>query len=309
MEVIRHLQHIQAEQRGAVVTIGNFDGLHLGHQALLAALKKKGCELKKPSLVIIFEPQPNEYFSQNGTTRLMRFREKIEGFREQGIDYVLCLAFNETLASLPPETFVEHLVTQIAPSYILVGDDFRFGYKRAGDIHLLQKMGQQFGFIAENMTTFTRDGERVSSSRIRKLLLQGEMGSACALLGHPFAMKGRIAHGDKRGRLLGFPTANIHLHRKNVPINGVFVVQMVGESVINGVANVGTRPTVNGQTKTLLEVHLFDFDQDIYGKSVTIRFLKKLRDEYKFSSLEALTAQLAQDVLDGREYFARGQKE
>jgi riboflavin kinase/FMN adenylyltransferase len=307
MEVIRHLQHLQAEQRGAVVTIGNFDGLHLGHQALLAALKKKGRELKKPSLVIIFEPQPNEYFSQNGTTRLMRFREKIEGFREQGIDYVLCLAFNETLASVPPEIFVEHLVAQIAPSYILVGDDFRFGYRRAGDIHLLQKLGQQFGFIAENMTTLTWQGERVSSSRIRKLLLQGEMDSACALLGHPFAMKGRIAHGDKRGRLLGFPTANIHLHRENVPINGVFVVQMVGESVINGVANVGTRPTVNGQTKTLLEVHLFDFDQDIYGKSVAIRFLKKLRDEYKFSSLEALTAQLAQDVLDGREYFARGE--
>lgn len=305
MEIIRSLHQIKAPQRNAVITIGNFDGVHLGHQALLKKLKSKAKELQKPTLVILFEPQPNEFFSKHNAARLMRFREKVEALAELNIDYILCLKFDDKLAKQSAESFLEDLVNSINPSYILVGDDFRFGCQRAGDIQLLQEKQDQYNYVAESMDTFILDGERVSSSRVRKLLELGQINMAQELLGHVFTMTGRIKRGDQRGRLLGFPTANIDLQRTTVPVYGVFVVQMsgIGGSVINGVANVGVRPTISGQTKTLLEVHLFDFDQDIYGKRVAVHFLKKLRDERKFPDLKSLSEQLAVDVKEARDYF------
>lgn len=305
MEVIRSLHQIKAPQRNAVITIGNFDGVHLGHQALLEKLKSKAKELQKPTLVILFEPQPNEFFSKHKTARLMRFREKVEALTELNIDYILFLKFDEQLAKQSAESFLLDLVNSIHPSYILVGDDFRFGCQRVGDIQLLQEKQGQYNYVAESMDTFIVDDERVSSSRVRKLLELGQINRAQELLGHMFTMTGRIKRGDQRGRLLGFPTANIDLQRTTVPVHGVFVVQMsgIGDSIINGVANVGVRPTISGQTKTLLEVHLFDFDQDIYGKRVAVHFLKKLRDERKYPDLKSLSEQLAVDVKEARDYF------
>lgn len=307
MELIRGIYNVKERHRNCVITIGNFDGLHLGHLDLLKCLKNKAKFLQQKTLVIIFEPQPNEYFANdNAPARLMRFREKIEGLKELGIDLVLCLPFNADLAQQSAEDFIKTLVSKLAPSYFLVGDDFRFGCQRRGDIVLLQQLGKQLQFAADQLPTFIKSNERVSSTRVRELLKLGDLATVHKLLGRSFTLKGRVAKGDQRGRLLGFPTANIHLHRRTVPINGVFTVSMenIANDPIPGVANIGTRPTISGGTKSLLEVHLLDFDQEIYGKHVTVNFLYKLRDEQKFTNLSALQEQIAQDVIAAREFFA-----
>lgn len=307
MELIRGIYNVKERHRNCVITIGNFDGLHLGHLDLLKCLKNKAKSLQQKTLVIIFEPQPNEYFANdNAPARLMRFREKIEGLKELGIDLVLCLPFNADLAQQSAEDFIKTLVSKLAPSYFLVGDDFRFGCQRRGDIVLLQQLGKQLQFAADQLPTFIKSNERVSSTRVRELLKLGDLATVHKLLGRSFTLKGRVAKGDQRGRLLGFPTANIHLHRRTVPINGVFTVSMenIANDPIPGVANIGTRPTISGGTKSLLEVHLLDFDQEIYGKHVTVNFLYKLRDEQKFTNLSALQEQIAQDVIAAREFFA-----
>jgi riboflavin kinase/FMN adenylyltransferase len=300
MELIRGLHNIKEQQRGCVLTIGNFDGMHLGHVRLLSILREKGRELQKPTTVILFEPQPCEYFDQeNPPARLMRLREKVEELEKQTIDYVVVLPFSENLARQEAEDFVATLISKLGPTFILVGDDFRFGYHRAGDIELLQKLSTQFQFVADCLPTLTIQGERVSSTRIRKLLAEGELAHVEQLLGHHFSIIGRIAQGDKRGRLLGFPTANIHLRRKTIPLHGVFVVAVDGvlkDQTLTGVANLGTRPTLSGHNKPLLEVHLFNFDQDIYGKRVKVKFLHKLRDEQKFADFQALQTQIQEDI-------------
>ena len=310
MELIRGLHNLRERHRGCVATIGNFDGVHLGHQAVLGQLAEKADELCLPVVLITFEPQPLEYFShpfapQSVPPRLMRFREKIQALRRYAVDRMLCLPFNKTLAGMSPEDFVQKiLVDGLGLRYLVVGDDFRYGCKRAGCFCDLQNAGEQHGFQVVNMHTFEVRSERVSSTRIRQALEQGDMASAEELLGRDYRMSGRVAHGEKLGRQLGFPTANIHLHRKLSPLQGIFVVEVFGldKEPLRGVASLGTRPTVN-ETKPLLEVHLFDFDQDIYGRHIQVSFLHKLRDEQYFDSLDALIAQIRKDVEDAKAWF------
>jgi riboflavin kinase/FMN adenylyltransferase len=304
MELIRGVYNIRPEHRQCAVTIGNFDGLHLGHKKLLQKLIQQAKAQRIRSLVITFEPQPNEFFAAEIPARLMRFREKIIGLQAQGIDYVLCIKFDAHFAKLSAEDFIkEILVEKLHPKYLLVGDDFRFGYQRLGDFNLLKKYALQH-FVVEEMSTFNLLNERVSSSRIRKILNMGDMNKAEELLGQPFSMRGRVIHGDKRGRIIGFPTANILLRRKVVPISGVFAVRVLGiqSQPILGVANVGTRPTVGG-TRSLLEVHLFNFKDNIYGKEVEVEFMHKLREEKCFGNIDDLKQQIFLDAHNAKKFF------
>lgn len=306
MQFIRGLHNLSADETGCVATIGNFDGVHLGHQAVIGQLAEEGAELGLPTALITFEPQPMEYFRpQQAPARLTRLREKLQVLRRFNIDRVLCLPFNRKLAQMPAQDFIKRiLVDGLGVRYLVVGDDFRFGKDRAGDFALLQKAGKQYDFKVVNMHTFAIDDERVSSTRVRYALNRGDLSEAERLLGRRYRMSGRVAHGEKLGRQLGYPTANIHLHRRATPLQGIFVVEVFGleDEPLPGVASLGSRPTVDGN-KVLLEVFLFDFDRDIYGKHLQVSFLHKLRDEEKFNSLEALTRQIEQDVLDARAYF------
>ena len=312
MELIRGLHNIRSEHHGCVATIGNFDGVHLGHQAVLGQLAEKAAELNLPTTLITFEPQPMEYFVPDKVpARLTRLREKLNALQRYSVDRVCCLSFNAKLAKLSAENFIEEvLVSKLGVKYLVVGDDFRFGENRSGTFDMLVAAGEKNDFKVVSMHTFEIDAERVSSTRIRAALEKGEMSSAEKLLGRRYRMSGRVAHGEKLGRELGFPTANIHLHRHASPIQGIFVVEVFGLDEFNqykqplqGVASLGTRPTVN-KTKALLEVFLFDFDQDIYGKHIQVSFLKKLRDEEKFDSLEALVEKINNDVKQAQAYFA-----
>jgi riboflavin kinase/FMN adenylyltransferase len=306
VELVRGHYNLKPGKVGCVATIGNFDGVHLGHQSVLGQLAEKSVELGLPSLVITFEPYPQEYFMPTASPpRLTRLREKLRVLSRFAVDRVLVLRFNRQLASMDAETFVDKLlVRDLGVQYLVVGDDFRFGRNRRGDYNMLKQAGERHGFQVVHMHTFAIDGERVSSTGIRQALAAGDLALAEKLLGRPYRMCGRVAHGDKRGRTIGFPTANIFLHRRSTPIQGVFAVEMFGVEgePIRGVANVGTRPTVDG-SRSLLEVHLFDFDKDIYGRYVNIDFVAKLRNEQKFESFEALKQQIMLDVEDAREFF------
>ena len=309
MQLVRGLHNLRPEHRGCAATIGSFDGLHLGHQAVLAQLAEQGRERGLPVTLITFEPQPREYFMpQSAPPRLTRFREKLEVLRHCQVDRVVCLRFNSDLAGLTANEFIQRILLDgLAVKYLVVGDDFCFGKQRAGNFSLLEQAGNTHGFPVAKMRTFNVGDQRVSSTRIRSALQVGDLAGAEALLGRPFWMSGRVAHGDKRGRTIGFPTANIFLHRTAVPVDGVFAVEMRGldNTPIPGVANVGTRPTVGG-TRALLEVHLFDFDRDIYGRHVQVSFLKKLRAEYKFESFQHLKEQIQRDATQARDFFRAG---
>jgi len=309
MELIRGLHNLKPRHHGCVATIGNFDGVHLGHQAVIGQLAVKSGDLGVPTTVITFEPQPREYFTHGQTpARLTRLREKLQALRRYAVDRVLVLRFDARLADMEAEEFIDRiLIDGLGVRYLVVGDDFRFGHRRAGDFAMLQRAGKAHGFQVVNLHTFSIDGERVSSTRIRDALAEGNLAAAEKLLGRPYRMSGRVARGDQRGRTIGFPTANLHLHRKKVPLSGVFAVELFGleREPVQGVANVGTRPTVDG-TRTLLEVHLFDFDRDIYGRYVDVDFLHGIRDEMRFESFDALKAQIARDVDAARRYFAGG---
>jgi riboflavin kinase/FMN adenylyltransferase len=299
MELIRGWHNVRVSHQGCVLTLGNFDGVHRGHQALLERLFSASRLLQCPSQVIIFEPQPNEYFHrEKKIPRLMRLREKIQALDELGVDSLLVVKFNKAFAQVSAEAFVvEYLVQRLAVKHIIVGDDLRFGFERGGDFDLLCALGEQHGFTVEKMPTFDREGERVSSTLVRKALEQGDLDRAQVLLGHRYAFSGRVVHGDKIGREIGFPTANIHLHRLYPPLEGVFAVLVygLGPQPIKGAANVGSRPTVGGK-KIMLEVYLFDFNETIYGQSVRVEFVKKLRDEEKFETVEAMRLQIEKDV-------------
>ncbi|PHS68550.1 MAG: bifunctional riboflavin kinase/FMN adenylyltransferase [Methylophaga sp.] len=305
-KIIRGFYNLPPSPTGCVATIGNFDGVHLGHQAVLSQLAMKGDMLGLPAVVIIFEPQPNEFFAPDkAPARLSRFREKVEALRSYSIHQLCVLRFNKKLAQMQAEEFIQRLLVDgLNIRYLVVGDDFRFGQDRQGDFAMLKQAGNKFGFQVVNMHTFSVDQVRVSSTRIREALELGDLIQAEKLLGRPFRMSGRVAHGDKRGRTMGFPTANIYLHRCKVPLTGVYVIQMFGidGEPVNGVANVGVRPTVGGG-RALLEVHLFDFDKDIYGQHVQVHFLHKLRDEQKFSGLDKLIVQIKQDCEQAVAYF------
>lgn len=305
--IIRGLHNLPVPQCACVATIGNFDGVHLGHQAVLSQLAMKADMLGLPAVVITFEPQPYEYFMpEKAPARLSRFREKVETLRAYSIQKLCVLRFDQKLANMPADEFIQRLLIDgLRVSYLVVGDDFRFGKDRRGDFALLQQAGQQHGFQVVNMHTFAIDKMRVSSTRIRQALRDGNLDLAEKLLGRPYRMSGRVAHGDKRGRQMGFPTANIHLHRCKVPLTGVYAVQLFGidGEPVNGVANIGVRPTIGGD-KALLEVHLLDFNRDIYGAHVQVVFLQKLREEHKFADLDALIKQIHTDIGAARQYFA-----
>jgi riboflavin kinase/FMN adenylyltransferase len=306
MEFIRGLPNLRPRHRDCVATIGNFDGVHLGHLAVLGQVAEKAAQLQRPTTVIIFEPQPQEYFAPDtAPPRLTRLREKLLALRRYSVDRVLCLPFDRRLAAMPAEAFIDQVLVQgLAVRYLVVGDDFRFGKGRQGDFSLLQQTGAAQGFTVATMHTFNIDSERVSSTRVRAALACGDLHGAEKLLGRPYRMCGRVAHGDKRGRSIGFPTANIHLHRHATPVQGVFAVELFGleGEPVAGVANVGSRPTVDG-TRSLLEVHLFDFDSDIYGRYVHVDFLHKLRAEQRFDSFQALKQQILCDAEQAREFF------
>jgi riboflavin kinase/FMN adenylyltransferase len=306
MRLIRGLHNLRPADREVAATIGNFDGVHLGHQAVLGQLAERAADLALPTTVITFEPQPQENFAPGSAPpRLTRLREKVVALRRYAVDRVLCLRFDARLASLAAGEFVQRiLVDGLAVRYLVVGDDFRFGKGRSGDFDTLVRAGRDHGFQVAHMHTFDIGGQRVSSTRVRAALAAGDLALAEQLLGRPYRMLGRVAHGDKRGRTIDFPTANIFLHRHSTPVSGVFAVEMFGldPEPVQGVANVGTRPTVDG-TRTLLEVHLFDFDQDIYGRHVAVDFLHRIRDERKFESFEALKRQIAEDVVQARRFF------
>lgn len=311
MELIRGLQRASTRsdwKQGTVVTLGNFDGVHLGHQAVL----RQGAELARrqdvPLVAVTFEPLPREFFAPaTPVARLTRLRERFCFIDEAGcVDTLVVLPFRRQLSDMSAEVFVEHvLVQQLHAQAVIIGDDFRFGHARRGDFGLLQAMGRQRGFETRAAETFLLDGERVSSTRIRRHLDQGDVTGAGRLLGRPFTLCGRVIHGDKRGRQLGFPTANIALNRRLSPLRGVYVVWVTLEDGrrISGVANVGTRPTVNGQDARL-EVYLFDFDADIYGQLLRVEFHHYLRDEIRFDSLDALLEQIRRDAENARTWLA-----
>ena len=309
MELIRGLHNLRPRHRGCVATIGNFDGVHLGHQAVLGQLADKADEFAVPAVVITFEPQPQEYFSHGDIPpRLTRFREKLRALRRFSVDRVLALQFNQALAELSAQQFVQQvLLNGLDIRYLVVGDDFRFGKGRSGDFAMLLQVGKEHGFEVVNMHTFSQGGVRVSSTRIREALQRGDLTEAEQMLGRPYRMSGRVAHGNKLGRTIGFPTANIFLHRKQTPVDGVFAVEMFGidGEPVAGVANVGTRPTVDeAGTRSLLEVHLFDFDGDIYWQHVHVDFLHRIREERRFESFDALKAQILKDADEARAFFA-----
>jgi len=307
MQVIRGMHNLRAEHRGCVATIGNFDGVHLGHQAVFGHLREKALQFGLPATVITFEPQSQEFFTpQKAPARLTRMREKLHAIKNAGIDRVVLLEFNRKLAAMPAEQFVQRLLVDgLGIRYLFVGDDFRFGRERTGDIGLLRRAGEAQSFEVENMNTFVVGDERVSSTRIRELLATGDLQRAAHYLGRPYRICGRVAHGDARGRTIGFPTANINLHRRVSPLNGVYAVSVYGldGTGMQGVANIGTRPTVKGDRRYLLEVHLFDFERDIYGAHVEVEFRIKLRDEKRFDSFDQLRQQIERDSRAAREFF------
>lgn len=303
-ELIRGLSHLTPRHQGCVATIGNFDGVHVGHQALIKKLSEKAKELNAQVLVITFEPQPLEFFGK-GTPRLTKLREKFCALQAYGVNKVLAIQFNQQFANMTAEEFIKKILAEkLALKYILVGDDFRFGKGRVGDFDYLEKIGKEYNIVVENMPTIKQGHERVSSTLVREHLMRAELEKAAQLLGRPYTMMGRIVHGNKMGRKLDCPTANIFLHRTASPVQGIFAVKMHGIKAqgLPGVANVGTCPTVGG-TKGLLEVHLLDFDADIYNRHVTVEFCKKFRDELKFENLDLLKQAIAKDIVQGREYF------
>ncbi len=306
MEFIRGLHNLRPRHRGCVATIGNFDGVHLGHQAVIGQLSDRARQWRLPTLVMLFEPQPQEFFCrQTAPARLMRLREKLQTLAHYPVDRVLCVRFDEKFAALPPEDFIERiLVDGLGVRYLVIGDDFRFGACRRGDFSTLACAGERHGFEVAPMNTVTIDGARVSSTRIRERLAAGDLAGAERLLGRRYRLCGRVVHGDKLGRTLGIPTANIHLQRPASPVRGIFVVEVFGlkDEPLPAVASVGTRPTVGG-TRCLLEVHLLDFTGDLYGTYLSVEFLKKLRDEERFESLEALKERMLTDLDEARAFF------
>jgi len=291
-----------------VLAIGNFDGLHLGHRALLERLTKTARQHGLPPAVMTFEPHPRELFSpEQAPARLTSLREKLALLESCGIEEIFLLHFSRKLAGLTAEEFIGRVLVQgLGVRHLIIGDDFRFGKGRAGDFTMLQAAGQQYGFGVEAMHTIEIGGERVSSSAVRDVLGAGDLEHAARLLGRPYSIAGRVVHGDKIGRTLGFPTANIQLKRKRVALTGVFAVTVSGldKRHLPGAASLGVRPTLGAGLRPVLEVHLFDFDREIYGQHLTVHFLHKLRDEARYDSFEALTAQIARDVVATREYFA-----
>lgn len=291
------------------LTIGNFDGVHLGHQAMIAELTRAARERGLQSCVLTFEPNPREFFAPDqAPTRLTSLREKIELLAAQGIDRLHVCRFNYEFARITAEEFIERiLVKGFDVRWLLVGDDFRFGARRAGDIDTLRRASSRFGFELAAMRSVMLDGERVSSTAVRMALMKGDLVRAQRLLGRPYSISGRVVRGDGLGRKLGFPTANVQMKHNRPPLTGIFAVEVSGaaDGTLRGVASLGVRPTVKAQGAPVLEVHLFDCDLDLYGRHVRVAFLEKFRDEEKYADLETLKRRIALDVENARAFFDR----
>ena len=291
--------------RPNAVTIGNFDGIHLGHQAMLARLTARAASVGGAPTVLTFEPHPREIFTpQDAPTRLTSLREKLEILRGLGVAHVHVCRFTKSFAALSAEDFVKRILVEgLKARYVLVGDDFRFGAKRAGDFALLQRMGQEHGFEVEALHTVEAADQRASSTAVREALADGDMATAAQLLGRPYSISGRVIGGDQLGRKIGYPTANIQLKHNKPPVKGIFAVHVQGLDKPDwpGVASLGTRPTVHANGKPTLEVHLFNFNRSIYREHLRVEFLHKLRDEAKFPDLETLIAQIDLDAQQARE--------
>ncbi len=306
MQLIRGLHNLRPEHRGTALTFGNFDGVHLGHQAILERLRALG---DGRASVLLFEPTPREYFDPaTAPRRLMRFGEKLQVLCDLGIEQVVCLRFDDRIARLPEDTFVQQLLVDgLGVTHVLVGADARYGRQRAGTFETLSAHGRRHGFAVEATPTVLLDGERVSSTRIRNALDAHDFAAAAALLGRPYTMSGRVTHGNKLGRTLGYPTANIPVRRLHSPLHGIFAVRVQGVTPGGapwpGVASLGSRPTVNGEG-LLLEVFLFDFSGELYGKRLQVEFVAHLRDEERFDGLEALTRQMDDDAAAARRVLA-----
>ncbi len=301
LDLIRGLRHFKPEHAGCGVVIGNFDGVHLGHQALIARLKKEASLRHIRHMVVLFEPQTSEFFQKDqAPARLMRLREKVKAIHALGVHQILVLPFNQTIADMSAECFIQQiLLKKLQVRYLVAGNDFRFGLNRLGTLDLIQQYGIEVG----TPETVYVGSHRVSSTKIRQALSEGKLALAAEYLGRSFAMSGYVKRGDQRARSFGFPTANLRLHRKKVPLSGVYVVRVkgIGPAPLFGVANVGTRPTVGG-TRTLLEVHIFDFDQPIYGCYIDVEFVHKLREEQRYESFEALKTQIVKDVAAAKRF-------
>ncbi len=299
MKLLRGIQHFSVFDKGVVATIGNFDGVHLGHQNLIKVLRNKADALKLPLVLILFEPQPREYFQEDkAPARLSSLREKLAVLGDCQIDYIYCIKFDDIVAQTTATDFAHHyLFSMLNVKHLVVGEDFRFGENREGDVSLLKSLSSEYACEVQVYSDFCINEERISSTKIRTALQEGALETAAKYLGRPYSICGRVMHGDKRGRQWGIPTANLGLHRLSVPLQGVFAVQalIASQQLVYGVANIGKRPTVDG-SKNILEVHLFDFDQSIYGELVQVFFLHKLRDEVKFTSVDALIAQIYDDI-------------
>ena len=290
---------------GSVIAIGAFDGIHRGHQALLLHVRERAKALGCQPIVVSFEPLPRAYFSREPLARLSSVREKLRGFAAAGMSDTLLLRFNAALAAVSAEDFIRTVIVErLAAREVWVGNDFRFGHKREGDVAMLTRLGQSLGFAACMMPAVELDGARVSASRVRVLLAAGEFAGAEPLLGRAFVIDGKVEYGNQLGRTLGYPTANIHLQQRVSPVHGIFAVRVglgEGECSWPGVASLGVRPTVNEVSEPILEVHLFDFDGDVYGQRMSVEFVGKLRDELKFDGLEPLKAQMDNDARMARE--------
>ena len=306
MQLIRGLHHIRLQHQGAVMTIGNFDGIHRGHQTLLHRVKKTADALGAPAGVMIFEPQPLEFFNQEySVPRLTRFREKWHYLSQYNLDQVMLVQFTKRFAVLSAEAFVDEILYRaLRVKHLILGKDFQFGQGRKGNIAFLKEMSHHYGLSVETIEDVQEYDERISSTLIRDALVAGDHAKAERLLGRPYSMMGRVVYGDQLGRKLGFPTANIYLYRTRTAVHGIYAVRLYGitQQPLLGVANVGMRPTVGG-TRTLLEVFIFDFNQTIYGRYVRVEFCKKLRDEVRFENLTLLKEQMWKDADEARHYF------
>ncbi|AIW13122.1 bifunctional riboflavin kinase/FAD synthetase [Vibrio tubiashii] len=299
MELIRGIHNIKPHHQGCVLTIGNFDGVHLGHQEVLRQVSEQAKQLSLPSIVMTFDPQPLELFAKDkAPARLTRLRDKFVQLSKLNIERLLCVNFNHQFANQSADEFISDLlVKRLGVKFLVVGDDFCFGRGRKGNFAMLQEAGKKYGFEVVSTQSFCLQQLRVSSTAIREALAQDKLEQAAEMLGRDYSISGRVSHGRKLGRTIGFPTANIPLKRCVSPVSGVYTVQALGlgEEPVGGVANIGNRPTVNG-VRQQLEVHLFDFKANLYGKQLEIVLLDKIRDEHKFESFEALKQQIELDA-------------
>jgi riboflavin kinase/FMN adenylyltransferase len=314
MQLVRSLDNLRPPLPGCVATIGNFDGVHLGHQRMVDELRRQGARLGVPSVVITFEPSPREFFARGGEVpaRLTRLREKFMALADLGVDSLVLLRFDARMAGVSPEGFVDDvLVKGLGVRHVVVGHDFRFAHRRAGTVETLRELGQSRGFEVDEVAPLLLDGERVSSSLVRAALADGNLYRAQRLLGRPYRLSGKVGPGRQLGRTLGFPTANLLLHRKVTPLMGVFAVRVSGGGLERApaVANLGTRPVLNeaggNAAEPLLEVHVFDFAGDLYGRCLHVEFVEKLRDERWFPGLDALTVQMHEDARQARDILRR----